>query len=235
MDGDKPITLARSAEAPDARPGAVPVPPAAGYGGEAAARIAASRPKRIVDIALAAAALLVLAPVMLAIALAIMAETPGAPVFSQRRTGLRGVPFVIHKFRTMRVTEDGADVVQAEPADGRITRVGRWLRRTSIDELPQLINVLVGSMSLVGPRPHALVHDEYYGARIERYKDRFVAKPGITGLAQVSGYRGSTPDLQSMANRVEKDLEYIRKWSLLLDLKILFQTLVVVFIRPSGY
>ena len=132
------------------------------------------------------------------------------------------------KFRTMTVLEDSSEVRQAMPADPRITRVGRFLRRTSLDELPQLFNVLSGEMSLVGPRPHALVHDEHYGALIENYANRHQVKPGITGLAQVRGHRGETSTADKMQMRVDADLSYIRSWSLWLDLKILIATVWTV-------
>jgi putative colanic acid biosynthesis UDP-glucose lipid carrier transferase len=135
----------------------------------------------------------------------------------------------------MTVREDGARVVQAVKDDVRITRFGRLMRRTSIDELPQLLNVLIGDMSLVGPRPHALAHDEYYGAVVPGYAARFHAKPGITGLAQVSGLRGQTKTIEEMAARVEKDLEYIRRWTLFSDIKILLLTVVTFLFHPAAY
>jgi putative colanic acid biosynthesis UDP-glucose lipid carrier transferase len=156
-------------------------------------------------------------------------------LFRQRRTGYKGAPFVIYKFRSMRVQEDGARVVQAQKDDDRITKVGKLLRRTSVDELPQLFNVLKGEMSLVGPRPHALAHDDYYGECVDGYELRFKAKPGLTGLAQVSGFRGETADIASMAARIDKDLEYIRVWSLLLDIKILIRTIFIFAFHPAAY
>jgi len=191
--------------------------------------------KRVIDVVGASLGLLLLSPVLLLAALAIVIENPGSPLFQQKRGGYRGAAFVIFKFRSMRVSENGADVVQAQQGDHRVTRVGAFLRRTSIDELPQLLNVLRGEMSLVGPRPHALLHDEYYGQRISGYNGRFRAKPGLTGLAQTSGLRGATPDVASMAARVNKDLEYIRNWSLMLDVVILLRTLRIVTIQPDGY
>ncbi|HWE99218.1 MAG TPA: exopolysaccharide biosynthesis polyprenyl glycosylphosphotransferase [Caulobacteraceae bacterium] len=202
---------------------------------EQAQRLASSVLKRALDIVLALAALLVLAPVLIATALAIVLESPGNPFFQQRRTGYRGSPFVIYKFRSMRVREDGETIVQAQRADSRITGVGAFIRRTSIDELPQLLNVLKGEMSLVGPRPHALAHDTYYGRCIAEYNLRFLARPGITGLAQVSGLRGQTEDVSLMAARVEKDVEYIGVWSLWLDVKILVKTLLIFAFHPAAY
>lgn len=200
-----------------------------------AARLARSNLKRLLDIFGAIVGLLILSPLLLLVAVLIMIESPGSPIFRQRRSGYRGAPFVIYKFRTMRVVEDGPNVVQARRADHRITIIGALLRRTSVDELPQLVNVLKGEMSLVGPRPHAIVHDEYYGGLIGDYDGRFKTKPGLTGLAQVSGLRGPTPDVATMAARIEKDLDYIRDWSILLDLRILFQTGLIFAFHPAAY
>ncbi len=200
-----------------------------------AARIAGSRFKRAFDIVGSLVGLIVLSPLLVLVAAVISIESPGNPLFRQRRSGFAGAPFVIYKFRTMRVSEDGTDVVQAQREDERITRFGLLLRRTSVDELPQLLNVLKGDMSLVGPRPHALVHDNDYGACIDGYGLRFQTKPGITGLAQVSGLRGPTPDVASMAARVEKDLEYIRSWSMILDVSIVVRTAGIFAFHPSAY
>lgn len=200
-----------------------------------AARLARSNLKRLLDIVGALAGLFVLSPLLVLVALLIMLESPGSPIFRQRRSGYRGAPFVIYKFRTMSVVEDGPNVVQARRADHRITMIGGLLRRTSVDELPQLLNVLKGEMSLVGPRPHALAHDEYYGGLITKYNARFTTKPGLTGLAQVSGLRGPTPDVATMAARIEKDLDYIQDWSILLDVRILFQTALIFAFHPAAY
>ena len=200
-----------------------------------AARINQSSFKRVLDIFGAIAGLLVLAPLFVLVALAIMVESPGSPIFRQTRTGRHGAPFVIYKFRTMRVCEDGADVVQAKRSDSRITRVGSILRRTSIDELPQLLNVLKGEMSLVGPRPHALAHDAYYGSCVANYDLRFHVRPGLTGLAQVSGLRGETADIASMAARIDKDLDYIRTGTVLRDLEILCRTVLVFAFHAKAY
>jgi lipopolysaccharide/colanic/teichoic acid biosynthesis glycosyltransferase len=198
-------------------------------------RLATSKLKRILDILGASIGILLLSPLFVCVAVAIMAESPGSPLFCQRRSGYRGSPFVIYKFRSMRVREDGAQIVQASRDDDRITRVGLLLRRTSVDELPQLLNVLKGEMSLVGPRPHALAHDEYYGGCVPGYDSRFHTKPGLTGLAQVSGLRGQTKDVSDMAARVEKDLEYIDSWSFFLDLKILIKTVFIFAFHPAAY
>lgn len=180
--------------------------------------------KRAVDLLLAAFALITLMPLMLAVACAIRLGSPGPAIFRQRRKGFNGREFVIYKFRTMTVMEDSGTIVQACRTDHRVTPFGRILRRTSIDELPQLFNVLIGNMSLVGPRPHALAHDSDYGQAISSYAFRHHVKPGITGWAQVNGFRGETRRLEQMSKRIELDLWYINNWSLALDLQILFRT-----------
>ena len=197
--------------------------------------MAAARLKRALDLIGSGVGLVLLAPAFLFLILAIRLESPGPAIFRQRRSGYLGATFCIYKFRTMRVVEDGPDIVQASRDDRRITRIGRIMRRTSLDELPQLYNVFWGEMSLIGPRPHALAHDEYYGSIIPLYDARFKVRPGITGLAQVSGLRGPTEEISKMAARVDKDLEYIRDWSLGLDLKILFRTLVIFAFQPAAY
>ncbi len=191
--------------------------------------------KRLIDLFGAISGLIVLFPILVLVCGMIALETRGPILFRQRRTGFQGRAFSIFKFRTMRVLEDGATIVQASRGDDRITDVGRFLRRSSIDELPQLINVVLGEMSLVGPRPHALAHDEYYAAAISSYNQRFLVKPGLTGLAQVCGLRGETAELYEMEARVEKDLEYIREWSLWLDIKILARTLLIFAFHPAAY
>jgi len=201
-----------------------------------ARRLAGNYVKRIVDLIGATAGVLILSPFFLAIALIISLESRGWPIFTQERTGLRGRTFVIYKFRTMRVCDGRGDaVVQALRNDVRVTFFGRILRRTSIDELPQLLNVIRGEMSLIGPRPHAVSHDIYFAALVSGYNSRFLAKPGLTGLAQVSGFRGRTPQPGDMAARIEKDIEYIRLWSLWLDLKILFRTPLVLAFHPMAF
>jgi undecaprenyl-phosphate galactose phosphotransferase/putative colanic acid biosynthesis UDP-glucose lipid carrier transferase len=166
-------------------------------------------------------------------ALAIKLESDGPIIFRQRRHGFNGQPFVIYKLRSMKVLEDGAAVVQATKQDPRVTRVGRFLRETSIDELPQLLNVLQGNMSMVGPRPHALAHDYEYGKMIANYAFRHHVKPGITGWAQVQGCRGGTPQLELMEKRVKLDLWYIDNWSLAFDISIMFRT-AFELIRPRN-
>jgi Undecaprenyl-phosphate glucose phosphotransferase len=180
--------------------------------------------KRGTDVVLASLILIAVMPLMLMIAVAIWAETGGAVLFRQQRHGFNQKPFKILKFRTMTTAEDGDRVVQATSGDRRITTVGRILRRSSLDELPQLINVLKGDMSLVGPRPHALAHTREYEEKIAFYAHRHNVKPGLTGWAQVNGYRGETNAPWKMEKRVEHDLYYIDNWSLMLDLKILIMT-----------
>jgi putative colanic acid biosynthesis UDP-glucose lipid carrier transferase len=191
--------------------------------------------KRVTDIVFATLLLILAAPVMLLIAAAIKLDSPGRVFFKQDRYGLDGERIVVYKFRTMTVSENGAVVVQAKRDDVRVTNVGRWLRRTSLDELPQLINVLQGRMSLVGPRPHAVAHNEEYRKLIAGYMVRHKVTPGITGLAQVSGCRGETSTVEDMRRRVEYDLEYLRHWCWLLDIKIMLRTLVLVFHDKRAY
>jgi putative colanic acid biosynthesis UDP-glucose lipid carrier transferase len=191
--------------------------------------------KRLADVALASAFLAVAAVPMAGIALAIKLTSPGPVFFRQRRYGLDGREIKVWKFRTMRVCEDAAVVTQATKNDPRVTRIGALLRRTSLDELPQLFNVLDGSMSLVGPRPHASAHNEAYRKMIHGYMLRHKVKPGITGLAQVNGWRGETDTLYKMQRRVEFDHQYIREWSPWLDLKILFKTVLTVLRQKNAY
>lgn len=189
--------------------------------------------KRLLDIGLAVSLLLALAPILLVTAILIKLDSAGPVLFRQTRLGLRGKPFDILKFRTMTVLENGPRIVQATRNDPRITRVGRFLRKASVDELPQLINVLKGEMSLVGPRPHARAHDAYYSRLIDGYNGRQQVKPGITGWAQVHGCRGETRALDDMRRRVEYDLWYVRHTSVLLDLEILFRTFREI-VRPRN-
>lgn len=191
--------------------------------------------KRLLDIFVAATALIGLLPLLAFTAIAIRLESKGPAIFRQRRHGFNGQAFTIYKFRTMNVQEDGSAVVQASKVDPRVTRIGRVLRETSIDELPQLWNVLRGNMSIVGPRPHALVHDYEYGKMISNYAFRHHVKPGITGWAQVKGFRGGTPRLELMQQRIQHDLWYIDNWSLSLDLFIMFKTALEVVKRNNAY
>ncbi|WP_456661764.1 exopolysaccharide biosynthesis polyprenyl glycosylphosphotransferase [Bradyrhizobium sp. LB13.1] len=191
--------------------------------------------KRAFDLVGAALALIAFAPIMGLTAILIKATSRGPVLFRQTRNGFNGSAFRIFKFRTMRVLEDGPTIVQASKNDPRVTGFGKWLRKTSIDELPQIFNVLLGDMSLVGPRPHAAAHNSEYEQIIGQYAFRHHVKPGITGWAQVNGYRGETSALELMEKRVEYDLWYINNWGLLLDLSILLRTIVVTFARPSAY
>jgi putative colanic acid biosynthesis UDP-glucose lipid carrier transferase len=191
--------------------------------------------KRFLDLAIAIPALIFLAPLLAILALSIRLDSPGPALFRQKRLGYRSRPFDILKFRTMKVLEDGEAVIQARPGDARTTRVGRWLRAYSLDELPQFINVVKGEMSLVGPRPHACAHDEFYGRVIADYRRRQDVKPGMTGWAQVHGLRGATPTLGSMTRRVDFDVWYAEHASFALDAKILLRTPMEVVRRRNAY
>ena len=191
--------------------------------------------KRLLDLLMGTLLLLIAMPVMVLVAVAVALESRGPVLFCQKRTGRNGKTFPLFKFRSMRVVEKNADIRQAVAGDVRITRVGRIIRKLSLDELPQLFNVIVGQMSLVGPRPHAVVHDEYYGAAIPAYVLRQQVKPGITGWAQVNGSRGPTPTIESMEQRVELDAWYVANHSVSLDLKILAKTLVAVLSTRNAH
>jgi Undecaprenyl-phosphate glucose phosphotransferase len=191
--------------------------------------------KRTLDVLVAAFALMALLPLMLLVAALIRLGSRGPAIFRQRRKGFNGREYVIYKFRTMTVMEDGPAIVQAGRVDARVTRIGRLLRQTSIDELPQLFNVLRGEMSMVGPRPHAIAHDDEYSEVIANYAYRHHVKPGITGWAQVHGFRGATPRLEQMAKRIELDLWYISNWTLALDLRILLRTSVELVRGRNAY
>jgi putative colanic acid biosynthesis UDP-glucose lipid carrier transferase len=191
--------------------------------------------KRVSDIVLASAILALISPLMLAIAISVKLSSPGPALFKQRRYGLDGREIVVYKFRSMRVLEDGNVIRQATRDDPRVTPFGAFLRATSLDELPQFINVLQGRMSVVGPRPHAVAHNEMYRKLIRGYMIRHKVKPGITGLAQVSGLRGETSSLDRMQKRIEYDLAYLRRWSLLLDLQIVLKTIYVVLRKHNAY
>ncbi len=191
--------------------------------------------KRVVDLILGGAILISLIPLIAVVSLLIKISSPGPVIFRQRRKGFNGREFTIYKFRTMTVLEDGAVIRQAQRGDTRITRLGRILRATSIDELPQLINVLLGQMSLVGPRPHAVAHDDGYGRLIANYAFRQHVKPGLTGWAQVNGLRGETSHLEQMEQRVFLDLWYIKNWSFWLDLRIIALTLFELVRGRNAY
>jgi putative colanic acid biosysnthesis UDP-glucose lipid carrier transferase len=191
--------------------------------------------KRGSDLMLASLILVLLAPVLIAIAVAVKLSSPGPIIFKQRRYGQSGEQIVVYKFRSMTVAEDGAQITQARRNDQRITPLGAVLRRTSLDELPQFINVLQGRMSIVGPRPHAVAHNELYRKLIKGYMVRHKVKPGITGWAQVNGYRGETDTLEKMEGRIALDLDYLRNWSLKLDLLIILKTIRLVFKDQQAY
>jgi len=186
------------------------------------------------DIIIASIILLFLAPLLALIALLIRIDSPGPVLFHQTRTGFKGKKFQIHKFRTMTVQENGDVIRQTTRNDARLTRIGRLLRKMSIDELPQLLNVLKGEMSLVGPRPHALAHDQYYRQHIPDYGKRFAVRPGITGWAQVNGARGPTPRLADMERRIELDIWYIQNVNFLLDAQILLWTIRTELTHCTG-
>jgi putative colanic acid biosynthesis UDP-glucose lipid carrier transferase len=191
--------------------------------------------KRISDFVLAALILVLISPLMIAIAIGVKLSSPGPILFKQRRYGLDGKRIVVYKFRSMSVAEDGEVVRQATRNDSRVTKFGGLLRRSSLDELPQFINVLQGRMSIVGPRPHAVAHNEMYRKLIRGYMIRHKVKPGITGLAQVNGFRGETETVEKMKARIDYDLAYLRNWSLLLDLQIILKTIVVVLQQHDAY
>ena len=191
--------------------------------------------KRTMDVVVAGGALLFFAPLLLLVALLIKLESRGPVFFRQARGGLNGQAFTILKFRSMRVQENGDKVVQARREDDRITAIGRLIRKTSIDELPQLLNVLKGDMSIVGPRPHALAHDAQYGALIANYHLRFRARPGLTGLAQIKGLRGGTNAIEAMAARVDADNEYIERWSFGEDVRIVLMTVPHLLTAENAY
>lgn len=192
-----------------------------------------SRAKRCLDVTVALGLLILLVPLLFFVGLLVALDRRGPILFLQRRCGLGGSVFRICKFRTMTVCEDGDDVAQTAPGDRRITPLGAFLRRTSIDELPQLFNVLLGDMSLVGPRPHAAAHDRAFIAALPDYAARYRVRPGITGLAQLRGLRGAIRDHDQLARRVEADIEYIERWSVLADLRILVASVGIVF-RADG-
>ena len=191
--------------------------------------------KRILDLVMAISGIVLLTPMFLIIALAIKLDSRGPALFMQTRHGFNTKRFKIFKFRTMTVLDDGATITQAVKGDARVTRIGAWLRKTSIDELPQLFNVVKGEMSIVGPRPHAAAHDHYYTELISCYAFRHHMKPGITGWAQVNGCRGETPTLQCMKDRVDYDIWYVDNWNLLLDLKIIVKTVSEIVRGRNAY
>jgi putative colanic acid biosynthesis UDP-glucose lipid carrier transferase len=191
--------------------------------------------KRFTDIVLSILILILISPLLLICAIGVKLSSPGAIIFKQRRYGLDGKEIVVYKFRSMTVCEDGAVVTQATRDDQRVTPFGAFMRKTSLDELPQFFNSLGGSMSIVGPRPHAVSHNETYRKLIKGYMVRHKVKPGITGWAQVCGYRGETETIEKMEKRIDHDLEYLRTWSITLDLWIIIKTVLVVFTDRRAY
>jgi putative colanic acid biosynthesis UDP-glucose lipid carrier transferase len=191
--------------------------------------------KRCSDIVLSLLILTLISPLLILLALCVKISSPGPAIFRQRRYGLDGHEIVVYKFRSMRVMDDGAHIQQARKGDPRVTPIGAFLRATSLDELPQFFNVLQGRMSIVGPRPHAVAHNEMYRRLIKGYMLRHKVRPGITGWAQVNGYRGETEALEKMKSRIDYDLEYLRNWSLRLDLYIIAKTVWVVLKGEAAY
>ncbi|WP_394143351.1 undecaprenyl-phosphate glucose phosphotransferase [Vibrio atypicus] len=191
--------------------------------------------KRIEDVLLSILIILLISPVLLVVAIGVKLSSPGPIIFKQDRYGLDGRPIKVWKFRSMRSTDNGAVVKQATKGDPRITKFGSFIRQTSLDELPQFFNVLTGQMSIVGPRPHAVAHNEEYRGLIDKYMLRHHVKPGITGWAQINGYRGETDTLDKMEKRVEYDLTYIQNWTLWLDIKIVYLTIFKGFTGKTAY
>jgi len=191
--------------------------------------------KRFFDVTLSIFILFLITPILLGFAIAIKLTSRGPIIFRQRRYGLDGKQILVYKFRSMTVTEDGANVQQATKNDNRITPLGAFMRKTSVDELPQFVNVLQGRMSIVGPRPHAVAHNEMYRKQIKGYMVRHKVRPGITGWAQVNGYRGETDTLEKMEGRIRYDLAYLRNWSVALDFYIIYRTIVQVFKDDQAY
>jgi putative colanic acid biosynthesis UDP-glucose lipid carrier transferase len=191
--------------------------------------------KRASDIVLASIILVLISPILLAVAIGVKLGSPGPVIFKQRRNGLAGEEIIVYKFRSMRAAGDGSAFRQATKNDPRVTKFGAFIRRTSLDELPQFFNVLQGRMSIVGPRPHPVELNDQYRPIIKAYMVRHKVRPGVTGWAQVNGYRGETDTLEKMMARIEFDLEYLRNWSLGLDLQIIANTVRLVFADGRAY
>lgn len=191
--------------------------------------------KRIEDLVLSSIILILITPLLISVSIAIKLTSPGPVIFKQKRYGLNGKEIKIYKFRSMRTMDDGDTIKQATQNDSRVTSIGRFLRRSSLDELPQFVNVIQGKMSIVGPRPHACAHNEEYRKLVPKYMQRHLVKPGITGWAQVNGWRGETDTLEKMEKRVEFDLHYINHWSLWMDLKIIILTVFKGFAGTNAY
>ncbi|WP_428417990.1 undecaprenyl-phosphate glucose phosphotransferase [Methylibium sp.] len=191
--------------------------------------------KRVSDMVIASIILVLISPVLIAVAIGVKLSSPGPIIFRQKRNGLDGDEITVYKFRSMTTQDNGAVIKQATKGDSRITKFGAFIRRTSLDELPQFFNVLQGRMSIVGPRPHAVAHNQMYRELIKAYMVRHKVKPGITGWAQVNGFRGETDTVEKMQARVEYDLEYLRNWSLALDLQIIIRTVRMMFFDRNAY
>jgi putative colanic acid biosynthesis UDP-glucose lipid carrier transferase len=191
--------------------------------------------KRASDLVLSTLILLLISPLLLLLATGVKLSSPGPIIFKQRRYGLDGQDIVVYKFRSMTVCEDGGNVEQAKRNDKRVTPFGAFIRKTSLDELPQFINVLQGRMSIVGPRPHAIAHNEEYRKLVKGYMIRHKVKPGITGWAQVNGFRGETDTIEKMQMRIDFDLDYLRQWTMWLDIKIIIGTILLIIMDRSAY
>jgi putative colanic acid biosynthesis UDP-glucose lipid carrier transferase len=191
--------------------------------------------KRIEDLVVSIIILLLISPILLIISIAIKTTSKGPVIFKQKRGGINNNEIIVYKFRSMSTQDNGPVVNQVIKNDARITSIGAFLRKSSLDELPQFINVIQGRMSIVGPRPHAIAHDIEYAELISEYSQRTLVKPGITGLAQINGWRGETDTLKKMQKRVDMDLNYIKNWTLWLDIKIIFITIFKGFINKNAY
>ena len=191
--------------------------------------------KRIEDIIVSIIILVLISPILLLIAISIKATSKGLIIFKQKRGGINNKEIVVYKFRSMSTQDNGSIVKQATKNDARITPIGKFLRKTSLDELPQFINVIQGRMSVVGPRPHAVTHNIKYAKLVPEYNQRALVKPGITGLAQINGWRGETDTLEKMQKRVDTDLYYINNWNLWLDIKIIFMTIFKGFVNKNAF
>ncbi|NCN67954.1 MAG: hypothetical protein COW74_08445 [Piscirickettsiaceae bacterium CG18_big_fil_WC_8_21_14_2_50_44_103] len=191
--------------------------------------------KRFEDVTLSTLILILISPIMIALAIGVKLSSPGPILFKQKRYGLNGKEIKVYKFRSMTTQDNGATINQATKNDPRITKFGAFIRKTSLDELPQFINVIQGKMSIVGPRPHANAHNEQYRKLVPQYMQRHLVKPGITGWAQINGWRGETETLDKMEKRIEFDLHYINNWSLWFDIKIIILTVFKGFIDKNAY
>lgn len=198
-------------------------------------RVSRSPLKRLFDIIVSLSALVFMLPFLIPVAILIKLDSPGPVFFKQRRSGLDGKLFEIYKFRSMTVAENGDRVIQAKANDTRVTRIGKILRKTSLDEVPQLINILRGEMSFVGPRPHALAHDAEFAMAVPSYTRRFQTRPGLTGLAQVRGYRGEIHCREDLEKRIEADIEYIENWSFMTDIVTVLKTVPLMFGDKKAY